>query len=141
VITHAILNIYFLVAVARPGECQTREMPRLAHGLELVLIEEIIVAALMAEIEPVGPRGLHREALLQERAERRHAGAGPDHDDRFVRIGGQRKMLRLLHIDPHLLARLDAAREESRGDSKTRALIDLVAHRVDRERHATGIHL
>ena len=46
-------------------------------------------------------------------------------------------MLRLLHIDAHLLARRDTTREESRGDSKARAFVDLVAHRVNGERNAT----
>src|SRR4029453_16963072 len=94
---------------------------------------------LMAEIKPVragGPRG---ETLLQERPEWRDAGAGPDHDDRLARVGGERKMLGLLHIDAHLLPRCNAAREEGRGDPETDAPVDLVAHRVDRERYTAGI--
>ena len=55
VIAHAMLDVDFLVAVARPGKRQTGEVARLAHGLELILVEEIVVAALMAEIQPVRP--------------------------------------------------------------------------------------
>src|SRR4029078_6191642 len=141
VIAHAVLDVDFLVAVARPGQRQTGEMARLAHGLEFFLVEEIVVAALVSEIQPVRAGRIGDKPLLQKRAERRDAGAGPDHDDRLVRIGRQCEMLRLLHVDAHPLARLDAAREESRGDSETGALVDVVAHRVDRERHATSIYL
>jgi len=116
VIAHAVLDVDFLVAVARPGQRQAGEMARLAHGLELFLVEEIVVTALVAEIQPVRPWCIGRETLLQKRAERRDARAGPDHDDRLVRIGRQREVLCLLHIDAHPLTGLDAAREEGRGD-------------------------
>ena len=57
----------------------------------------------------------------------------------IVRIGRQREVLRLLHIDPDLVAGPDAAGEEGRGDAEARALVDLVAHRIDGERDAAGI--
>ena len=57
------------------------------------------------------------------------------------RIVGQREMLRLLNIDPDLVARRDTAAEEGRADAKPRALVDLVAHRVDSERDPAGLDL
>jgi hypothetical protein len=43
-------------------------------------------------------------------------------------------VLRLLHIDPDLVAGRNAARQEGRGDAEPGALFHLVAHRIDRER-------
>ena len=51
---------------------------------DLVLVEKVRGAFLVAEEQPVLPLGAARLALLEEGAERRDAGAGPDHD------GGQR---------------------------------------------------
>ena len=52
-LAHAVLHVDFLVAVARPGERQAREQAGGAHRLQLVLVEEIVVAALVAEEQPV----------------------------------------------------------------------------------------
>jgi hypothetical protein len=93
----------------------------------------------MAEEQPVAPRRLERLPLVQERAERRNAGAGPDHDDRPRRIVGQREMLRLLHIDPDLVAGRRAAAQEGRAHAKPHALVDLVPDRIDRKRHARRV--
>ena len=140
-LAHAVLHVDLLLAVARPGERQAREQAGGAHLAELLLVEEVVIAALMAEEQPVRPARLGGLALLQEGAERRDAGAGPDHDDRLGRIGRQREMLRLLHIDLELVARAHAAGQESRADAEPHALGDFVAHRVDGERDAAGIGL
>src|SRR5581483_1061736 len=113
-IAHTVLHIDLFITVARPGERQTAEMAGLAHRFQFVLVEEIIIAALMAEIEPVRPGSPCGKALLQERPERRDAGSGPDHDDRLGRIGRQRKMLRLLHIDAHCLPDPETVAEKGR---------------------------
>ena len=106
-------------------------------AVKLVLVEEVAVAALVAEEQPVAAGRLRRHALVQEGAERRHAGAGPDHDDRHGGIGGQAEMLRLLDID------LDACRREpTRSARKVEATprrmrpLTVIAHGVDRERDA-----
>src|SRR5690349_428666 len=52
-LAHAVLHIELLLAVARPGERKPREQARGFHRVELVLIEEVAVAALMAEEQPV----------------------------------------------------------------------------------------
>ena len=70
--------------------------------VQLVGIEEIAVAALMAEEQPVLAGRAGRLAVEQEGAERRDAGARADHDDRRLRILRQREAMRLLHIDLHL---------------------------------------
>ena len=46
----------------------------------------------VSEHQPVAAACAGRFAFLQEAAERRHPGAGPDHDDRTVGIGGQPEM-------------------------------------------------
>src|SRR5262249_26975068 len=99
VVAHAILDVDFLVTVTRPGKRETSEMARLPHGLKLVFVEEVVIAALVAEIKPVGARCICRKPLLQKRAERRDAGARPDHDDRLVRIAWQCEVLRFLDIN------------------------------------------
>src|SRR6202043_3131598 len=89
---HAMLHVDFLVAVARPGERQPREQPRRPHRHKLFFIEEIVVAALMAEEQPVAAWCVDGVTFMQEGTEWREAGARPDHDDRFRRILRQREM-------------------------------------------------
>src|SRR5262249_4273793 len=92
-----------------------------------------------AEEQPVATRCLDGLSFMQEGTEWRDAGAGADHDDRFRLILWQREMLRLLQVDTELAAGRDAAAEECRANAKARALVDLVAHRIDRERNTTGM--
>src|SRR5580704_10557542 len=134
-----MLHVGLFLAVARPSERQPRQQACRAHGDELFLVEEIIIAALMAEEQPVAAGRVDRLPLLQERAKRRHAGAGADHDDRLGWIVRQREMLGLLHIDPDLVAGSDAPAEEGRADAEPRALLDLITYRIDGERDAAGI--
>jgi hypothetical protein len=72
----------------------------------------------MAEEQPVAARRFDCVAFVQEGAKRRDARSPSDHDDRFRRILGQREMLRLLHIDPDLVAGRYATAEKSRTDAK-----------------------
>ena len=95
----------------------------------------------MAEEQPIAAGRLGGHALVQEGAKRRDAGAGPDHDDRRRRVRGQAEMLRALHVDFHALTGRGALAEERGSDAEPRALADLVAHRVHRERDAAGIAL
>ena len=96
----------------------------------------------MAEEQPVAALRLGRHALVQEGAERRDAGAGADHDDRRLRIGGQAEGVRLLHVDLERL-RPGVTRSARNVEATPRrcALADPVAHGVDGERDAAGIGL
>ena len=118
-----------------------RENARGLHACELILIEEIVIAMLVAVEQPVASGRLGRPSLVQEGAERRNPGAGTDHDDRDCEVGGQAEGVGLLHIDLDLVPGRDPIGEIGRADSEPPALADIVAHRVDRERHALGIGL
>ena len=135
-LAHAVLDVEFLIAVARPGERQSRQTARLAHRLEFVLVEEVVLAALVAEEQPGAAARAERLALLQEGAERRDAGARADHHDRRLRIVRQAEPVRLLHIGLHDFAGRDALAKEGRGDAEPVARADAIAHRVDGQRHA-----
>src|SRR6202034_928528 len=137
--THAMLDVDFLVAVARPGERKAREQPGGTHRHQFVFVEEVEVAPLMSEEQPIPSGRLGRLALMQKGAKRRDAGTGPDHDDRLREVRRQRKMLGLLNIDPDLVAGRDAAAEERRADAEPHALVDLVTHGIDGERETGGI--
>src|SRR6185436_16181370 len=54
-LAHAVLHIKLLLAVARPCERQSREQTRRLHRVEFFLVEEIAIAVLMAEEQPVLP--------------------------------------------------------------------------------------
>src|SRR5262249_14193705 len=140
VVAHAMLDIDFLVAVARPGQGQPGKMARLAHRLELFFVEKVVVAPLVAEIEPVRAGCICGEPLLQKCAKWRDAGARPDHDDRFVWVARQCEVLRLLHVDANHFSQADPTGEEGRGHAQTDALVDPIPDGVDRERDATHIH-
>ena len=89
----------------------------------------------MAEEQPVAARRLGRLPVVQEGAERRDAGARTDHDDRRGWILRQAETVRLLDVDLQPVARLDAVGKEGGGDAEPLAVLDRVAHRIDRERN------
>ncbi len=61
----------------------------------------------MAEEQPVLAGRAGGAAIEQEGAERRHTGAGSDHDDRGPGILRQREAMGLLHIDLQFIAGID----------------------------------
>ena len=67
-----------------------RERAVLERVLPFELVEEIVGEAAVAEEQPAAARGAGGAALLHEGAERRDAGAGPDHDDVAVRARAAR---------------------------------------------------
>src|SRR5262249_44955016 len=111
-LAHTILHVEFLLTVARPRQRQAREQARRLHRIELVRIEEIAIAALMPEEQPVLAGCTRRLAVEQEGSKRRDARAGPDHDDRRPGILRQAEAVRLLHIDLELLAFTDSFAKE-----------------------------
>jgi hypothetical protein len=72
-----VLHIGLLLGVARPGQREAGKQTGRAHRHKFVLVEEVVIAALMAKEQPVVAGRLGRHALLQESAERRQTGAGP----------------------------------------------------------------
>src|SRR5262249_40929642 len=87
-----------------------------------VLVEEIVIAALGAEEQPVAPGRFARHAFVQEGAKRSDAAAGADHDDGHGRGGRQTEVLRLLDVDAALVPGAPAlAHERPRDAAPTRA--------------------
>ncbi len=138
-LAHPVLDIELLAAVARPRQREPRQRAGSLHAGELVLVEKITVAALMAEEQPVAPGCFARHALVEKGAERRDPGAGADHDDGRGWIGRKSKVLRFLDIDLELVAWAHALGQEGRGDAEPCSAVDGIAYRVDAERHAVAI--
>src|SRR5262249_15642824 len=107
-LAHAVLDIKLLAAIARPREGEPRQRPGSLHPAKLVFVEEIVIAVLVTEEQPVMPGCLPRHALVKESAERRDARAGTDHDNRHGRIARKAELLRLLDINLDLVARVRA---------------------------------
>src|SRR6266851_6380417 len=131
---HAVLHVDFLAPVARPGEREPGQNAGRLHALELVLIEEIEIRALMAEEQPIAAGCLRCPTLLKKGAEWRNAGAWPDHDDRHARIGRQRESVRFLHVNLDGRAGFDTLGEVGGGHADPAAIAYIVAHCVDRQR-------
>jgi len=72
----------------------------------------------MAEEQPGLALGLGRHAFLKKRAERRHSGARPDHDDGRVAIGRQGKIMGALDISFNFVAWPQDRTGEGRSDAK-----------------------
>src|SRR5215831_9959965 len=140
-LAHAVLHVELLLAVARPGERQAREHARGLHAGELVLVEEVVVVALMAEEQPVAAGRLRSHALVQEGAERRDAGAGSNHDDGHGRIGREPEAMGTLHVDFESVAWPDALGEVGRCHAQAAPAIDFVAHGINGEGNTAGIAL
>ena len=127
--------------LARGFDRHRREPVELSAARELVLVEEVAGAALMAEEEPVAPRRTRRFALLQERSERRDAGPRSHHDDRHLRICGKCKRVSALDIGFDLHPGLDAIGKKCGGDTQPSTCTDRIAQRVDRQRDTGRIDM
>src|SRR5262249_12786175 len=138
---HAVLYVELRLIVARPGQREPGEQPGMLHAGELILVEEIVVAVLMAEEQPVAAGRPGRHALVQEGTKRRNAGAGTDHDDRGGRVGGETEAIGLLHVDLDPVAGRGAFRQIGGGDAEPATVADFVAHGVDGERDPAGVAL
>src|SRR3979409_1501011 len=77
VLAHAMLDVDLLRLVAREGEVELLEHAAALPIDDLVFVEKIRGAFLLAEEQPVGRLGAARLALLEESAERGDAGTGP----------------------------------------------------------------
>src|SRR6516165_1943480 len=80
--------------LAREGREQPRDSGRL-EGPHLLLVEEILQRIAAAEeqhrLAHGNPALIQRRTLLEKAPKRRDAGAGPDHDHRYVRVVGRAK--------------------------------------------------
>ena len=85
----------------------------------------------MPEEQPIAPGRSARHTFVQERAERRDAGAGADHDDRYRRIGGKAEMLSFLDIDVDRVAGTQPFAEKCGRDAEAGAAVDRIANGVD----------
>src|SRR5215469_6431754 len=90
-LAHTLLHVDALLLVAREGEIDFAQEAALVERRQLILIEKIARAVLVAEKEPVEALGADDAALLQEGTERRHARARSDHDHRRVLVLRQAK--------------------------------------------------
>src|SRR5438105_2415774 len=106
------------------------------HRFEFLAVKEIRLRALLAEEEPVASLRADRAALVQERAERRDARAGADHDDRRLAVFRQTKTVRDLH--KHWHRAVCAISEKRRANAFAFAPEALVAHCGDGEMHLIG---
>ena len=110
-------------------------------AFELLLVEEISRAFLVAEEEPVAALRAERETLLEECAERRDAGAGTDHDHRCVAIHRRLEAMGRLHKNGNCGCFVHAIREERGSDAVATATVRLVAHCGDGEMHFIRVRL
>src|SRR5262249_12285135 len=117
-LAHAILDVELLTAVARPRQREPRQRAGSFHAAKLVFVEEVVVAALVAEEQPIATGRFARHAFVEKRAERRDAGAGPDHDDGRRRVRRKTEVLRLLDVDLDLVAGARPLAEEGGGNAE-----------------------
>src|SRR5512138_453766 len=94
-----MLHVNLLRLVAGEGCVKAREHAFLLKRCEFVLVEEIRGATLFAEEQPVAALRTVRPALLQERAKRRDARAGTNHDDVPSPVLRQTEVPRFLDVD------------------------------------------
>ncbi len=81
IFTQPILHIDLLVLIALERDIKLIESTVLQMTLPLELVEEVFGERTITVEQPVATRRVALGALFDERAERRYAGAGSDHDN------------------------------------------------------------
>jgi hypothetical protein len=104
----ALLHIDLLGLIAGKRRAQA-QMPAGLPGLQLLAVIEIAGRLLLAEEQPVAAAGRAPRAL-EERAKRRHTGAGADHDHRQAVVLGQAEVPGRLREDCHFQCLARSAR-------------------------------
>ena len=89
---HAVLDIGFFHAIARPSEGEPLDHAGLLPFEDVFAEEKIGGAALVTEEKPIAAAIFFQRAMLQEGAEGCDAGAGADHDDGGIGALGQAEM-------------------------------------------------
>src|SRR3974390_2559759 len=80
VLTQAMLHIDLAGLVAGKSQIKAMEFALGVPGQQLLLVQEVRSAVLLAKDKPVAPGSAFKDSLLEKRAERRYAGAGAAHD-------------------------------------------------------------
>lgn len=101
--------------------------------LPFELVEEVEGVVALAEHEPALAFGALLDALLDEGAVGRDAGAGADHYDRPRAVLGQAEVPVRLDVDAHLVADAAAVGEVRGGNAPALAAVQLPAHGADQE--------
>ncbi len=133
-----VLHVDLLGLIARKRHIHAREHAVLQPALPFGLIQEVLGKAAVAKEQPALAARAGLLTLLHEGAERRDAGARPDHDERLVGIAGQAEVLVLADIDADLLARRAAVGEEGAGHPGARAAPRRCARHGDGQMHLIG---
>src|SRR2546427_12629488 len=89
VLQHPVLDVNLCPLVAGKSGVEPRERAFGQRGLEFFAIEKIVCPALVAEKEPGATAGAGRAAFFEKSAKGSDAGAGANHDDGAVGLGGQ----------------------------------------------------
>src|SRR5689334_23267379 len=82
---HAVLHVNLLFLVPRKRRFNPSENAVAPQRFQFISIEKIGLGVLLAEEKPALAARTGRLALLQEGAEWRDAGAGPNHDQSRIR--------------------------------------------------------
>ena len=130
-----ILHIDFLCLVARKGQVESRKPPLFEVPLPLKLVQKIAGKISVAEEQPVVTGCTAFVALFNERAKRRDARAGANHDDVGVVVGWQVKARVRLNEYGHLAARFQPVRQVRGCSTPVLATECGVTHRCHSEMH------
>src|SRR5947209_6931447 len=108
VFQQSMLHINLLRLIPGEREIEPFEVALLEPGSELIFVQKIRGAFLIAKEEPILSLRAGALALFEESAERGNTGAGADHDHWRVSVRRQLETIRRLHEHPHV-ARLTHA--------------------------------
>src|SRR5713101_2242066 len=128
VLAQAVLDVDLLGLVAREGEIEVGQHAAALPVEDLVLVEKIRGAFLIAEEQPVPALGAARLALLEKSPKRGNTGAGSDHDGRSIVVGRRREAVALLHEHRHDVARLGEIGEIAGTDAGALPVVAVPAH-------------
>ena len=128
-----VLNINLFRLIARKSNVDFIELADRQIILPLELIQKIVGIVAFAENQPIPALGAGLNALFDEGAIRRDAGAGANHDDRPVAIYRNSEMPVWLDVDASAVANLAAVGKITRCDALAVLAMRMPAHRTDQQ--------
>ena len=134
VIEHLVLNVNFVRLIARPCAIEPCQNAIANEFFPIFFVGVIAFLALRAEKQPGFSLRPGPLSILQERAERRDAGARPNHNERSIRIVRHVKMLGRAGINRHRNI-VRPFGQKSCGHTFAQASVAFVANDVDDEVH------